>query len=64
MPKMKIKGAAKKRFKITGTGKILRRKAAGSHLLEKKSKARKRTYAKRFEVASGDKRNVKKILGI
>ncbi|NIM47515.1 MAG: 50S ribosomal protein L35 [Candidatus Aenigmarchaeota archaeon] len=64
MSKMKIKGAAKKRFKITGSGKILRRKSAGSHLLEKKSKSRKRTYAKELDIAPGDKKNVKKILGI
>lgn len=64
MPKVKTKSAAKKRFKITGTGKITRRGSFKSHLLEKKSKSRKRGYKTPFEVENGDKKNVKKMLGI
>jgi len=41
MPKMKTKSSAKKRFKLTGTGKIKRKHAFKSHILTKKSKKRK-----------------------
>src|ERR687883_360616 len=44
MPKTKTSRAAKKRFKVTGTGKLLRRPSMRSHLLEKKSSKRKRGY--------------------
>lgn len=57
------KGAAK-RFGITGSGKLKRRHAFSSHLLEKKSENRKRKYAKDQKVAKGDGKNVKKMLGI
>lgn len=57
------KGAAK-RFKLTGTGKLKRRSAFSSHLLDKKSENRKRRYAKNHDVALGDSKNVKKMLGI
>jgi large subunit ribosomal protein L35 len=42
MPKMKSHRGAAKRFRVTGTGKILRRKATGNHMLIKKSSSRKR----------------------
>ncbi|MCX7696712.1 MAG: 50S ribosomal protein L35 [Bacteroidales bacterium] len=42
MPKLKVKSSAKKRFKITGTGKIMRKHAFKSHILTKKEKKRKR----------------------
>lgn len=42
MPKMKANSSAKKRFSITGTGKIKRKHAFKSHILTKKSKKRKR----------------------
>ncbi len=41
MPKMKTKSSAKKRFKVTGTGKLKRKHAFKSHILTKKSKKRK-----------------------
>ena len=47
MPKQKTSRAAKKRFKLTGTGKILRRKGPQAHKLEKKSAKRKRSFAGR-----------------
>ena len=47
MPKMKTHRGAAKRFKVTGTGKIMRRKAFKSHILEKKSPARKRRCPRR-----------------
>lgn len=59
MPKMKTRGSAKKRFKITGTGKILRDKAYHSHILTKKTPKRKRNLRKPIVV---DKTNEKSIL--
>ena len=63
MPKQKRHSAAKKRFKVTGTGKLLRRKAMKSHLLIKKSAKRKRSHAKDQPVHSADTRAVKRLLG-
>lgn len=62
--KQKIHSGAKKRFKITGSKKITRRMAFGSHLLEKKSKDQKRNYNKDHQVSEGDTKNVKKMLGL
>ena len=58
MPKMKSKSGAKKRFTMTGTGKLKRKHAYKSHILTKKSKKRKRnlTY---FAIV--DKTNVKAV---
>lgn len=66
MPKLKQKthSGSKKRFKLTGSKKLTRRMAFGSHLLEKKSKDQKRKYNKDHQVSEGDKKNVKKMLGI
>ena len=63
MPKQKTSSAAKKRFKVTGTGKLLRRRAMKSHNLEKKSQKRKRSFRKDTPVAAGDERSVLKLLG-
>ena len=58
MPKIKTNSSAKKRFKVTGTGKIKRRKAFTSHILTKKSKKRK----KRLRLATlVDKTEVKRV---
>ena len=46
MPKMKTHSGAKKRFKLTATGKVRGRQAFSSHILEKKSPKRKRRHAK------------------
>jgi large subunit ribosomal protein L35 len=64
MPKMKTDRGAAKRFKVTGTGKILRGKAFKSHLLEKKSSSRKRRLTGDVEVAKADRRQVRRLLGI
>ncbi len=64
MPKMKTDKGAAKRFKITGTGKIMRRKAFRSHILEKKSSVRTRRLAKEAQVTGGDAKQVRKMLGI
>ncbi|HKC78089.1 MAG TPA: 50S ribosomal protein L35 [Gaiellaceae bacterium] len=64
MPKMKTRKSAKKKFKVTGTGKVLRRPAMRSHNLEKKSSKRKRGFRKDREVTGGDRSAVKKMLGM
>jgi large subunit ribosomal protein L35 len=63
MPKMKTHRGAAKRFKITGTGKILRRKAYRDHLLEHKPSSRTRRLGREAEVVGGDKKRVKRMLG-
>ncbi len=64
MPKMKTDRGAAKRFKVTGTGKIRRRKAFRAHLLEKKSSVRTRRLARGAEVTGGDLKQVKRLLGL
>lgn len=64
MPKIKTHKGAAKRFDITPTGKVKRRGAWANHLLEHKSKNRKARYKGTFDVADGDKKNVKKMLGV
>ena len=63
MPKQKTSRAAKKRFKITGTGRILRRRAMKSHLLEKKSAKRKRRFRRQADLSATDVREVRRLLG-
>src|SRR5258708_39096308 len=63
MPKMKTHRGAAKRFKITGTGKILRRKAYRDHLLEHKPTRRTRRLGRAAEVTGGDRKRVKRMLG-
>ena len=63
MPKMKTHTASKKRFRLTGSGKVARRKAFKSHILEKKSPKRKRGFRKMTEVHQADSRNVLRLLG-
>jgi len=64
MPKMKTHRGAKKRYKVTGTGKILRRKTNRSHILEKKSSKRLRRLAGTTEVTGGDRERARRQLGI
>jgi large subunit ribosomal protein L35 len=64
MPKMKTHSGANKRFRLTGSGKIMRRRANRGHLLEHKSSRRTRRLAKDVPVASGDVREIKKLLGL
>jgi large subunit ribosomal protein L35 len=64
MPKMKTHSGAKKRYKITGTGKITRRKSNLNHILEKKSSRRKRRLAGSTELQGGDRARVRRQLGI
>ena len=63
MPKQKTHSAAKKRFKVTAGGKLLRRRAMQSHNLEKKSAKRKRRFRRQQDVHESNVREVKKLLG-
>ena len=63
MPKIKTKSAAKKRFTLTGTGKIKRHHAYHSHILTKKTKKRKRNLAYSAIVEQNLARTVKQMLG-
>ena len=62
MPKMKTKRAAAKRFKTTGTGKLVRNKAYKSHILTKKSPKRKRNLRKATVMDQSNVKNMKKVL--
>jgi large subunit ribosomal protein L35 len=64
MPKQKTHSGAAKRFRVTRTGKIMRRKAYKNHILEKKSPKRKRRLGRTEQLQGGDKAHVKKQLGI
>jgi len=64
MPKMKTKSSAKKRFKLTGSGKIKRKHAFKSHILTKKSKKRKRNLTKSGLVHKSDVANIKQQLAL
>jgi len=64
MPKMKTNPGAKKRFTLTGTGKIKRKHAYKSHILTKKEKKRKRNLTYYGEVHAADKQNIKQLLSM
>ena len=64
MPKMKTKSGAKKRFKLTGSGKVKRNHAYHSHLLTKKSNKRKKKLQKSTLVDETQAANVKRMLRI
>ncbi len=62
-PKQKTNSVAKKRFKVTGAGKLLRRHAMKSHNLEKKSAKRRRAFSRDQSVDGSDAREVRRLLG-
>ncbi|MCK4406996.1 MAG: 50S ribosomal protein L35 [Bacteroidales bacterium] len=62
MPKMKTKSAAKKRFAVTGSGKIKRKHAYKSHILTKKSTKRKRNLTYFTIVDKADEKNVRRMI--
>jgi len=64
MPKVKTKSGAKKRFKLTGTGKIKRKHAFKSHILTKKETKQKRNLTQTGLVDKADEKSVKKMLNI
>ena len=63
MPKQKTHSGAKKKFKVTASGRLLRRHAMKAHNLEKKSQKRKRGFRKLYDVSGEDVRDVKRLLG-
>lgn len=62
MPKMKSNSGAKKRFKVTGSGKVKRKKAGRRHILTKKSRKTKRNLRKDTTVDKTQEKNVKKMI--
>ncbi len=64
MPKMKTNAGAKKRFKLTGSGKIKRKHAFMSHILTKKSTKRKRNLSYFTTVNKTDEKNIKLLLAM
>jgi len=63
MPKMKTHSGAAKRFKITGTGKVMRLRANRQHLFEHKSSRVTRRLAGEIQLAKADVRQIKRLLG-
>jgi len=63
MPKFKTHSGAKKRVRVTKTGKVIRRHATGHHFLEKKSAARKRNFAGIETVEGKQAKNIKRQIG-
>ena len=64
MPKMKTHSGAKKRFKVTATGKVRGRHAFTSHILEKKSPKHKRALGRPAPLSEHDTPRVKRLLGV
>ena len=62
MPKLKTSSGAKKRFKVTGTGKIVRSHANMGHILTKKAKKRKNKLGKSGLVSPADHKNIARLL--
>ena len=63
MPKMKTHSGAKKRLRVTGTGKIMRRRANRQHYFEHKSSTRTRRLDNEITLSPADLKNAKKLLG-
>jgi len=63
MPKMKAHSGASKRFRLTATGKVLRRRANRAHYLEHKPTTMTRRLAGYVELAPADAKKIKKLLG-
>lgn len=64
MPKMKTNSSAKKRFKLTGTGKVKRKHAYKRHILTKKTTKSKRALTATGTVHESDEYRVKRMLGV
>ncbi|MTD43416.1 50S ribosomal protein L35 [Conexibacter sp. W3-3-2] len=64
MPKQKTHSGAKKRFKVTASGKVKARHSHSSHILEKKSPKRKRSFSNPVILSDHDAPRVKKLLGV
>ena len=63
MPKLKTHKGTAKRIKITGSGKLMRERAFGNHILAKKSKSRKRVIKSAASVSGKNSKNIKRALG-
>ena len=63
MPKMKTDKGAAKRVKVTGSGRLRRRKAFRSHLLEKKTSVRTRRLSRETDFSPADEKAVRRMLG-
>ncbi|MFD0773876.1 50S ribosomal protein L35 [Streptomonospora algeriensis] len=63
MPKNKSHSGASKRFRVTGSGKVMRRRANKNHLLEHKSSKRTRRLSGEVQLSRPDAKNMKKLLG-
>lgn len=63
MPKLKTHKGTAKRIKVTGSGKLMRERAFGNHILAKKSKSRKRVIKSAANVAGKNSKNIKRALG-
>ena len=64
MPKMKSHRGATRRFRATKTGKLIRRQTRLNHMLEKKTPAHKRRLGREVQVTAGDRRSVRRMLGL
>ncbi len=62
MPKLKTHKGAKSRFRVTGSGKIMRTKCGKSHLRRKKPARTKRLYDEMLPVSSADQKRIKRLL--
>ena len=62
MPKMKTHRGAAKRFRLTGSGKVRRNKAYKSHLLNSKSRKRKRNLRKATLIATVEQKKIKRLI--
>jgi large subunit ribosomal protein L35 len=63
VPKMKTHRGAAKRFKVTGTGKLVRRQVGMNHILEKKPSTRTRRLKREVTMTGGDRRQANRLLG-
>ncbi len=63
MPKMKTHSGARKRFRLTGSGKVMRRRANRNHLLEHKPSTHTRRLGRDVVLSDADAKRIKKLLG-
>jgi large subunit ribosomal protein L35 len=64
MPKLKTHSSAKKRFKVTGTGKVMKECAGARHLMRGKAKSRLNRLVGETALQTGDARRIKRMLGL
>lgn len=62
MPKMKTHSSSKKRYKVTGTGKVMRAQAFKKHILTKKTTKRKRGLRKIIQISKSNERVIKQLI--